>query len=52
LEWRVEDVSQNLLEDQAQLNYLLSSRDEMFDLIWCMCAALETRNWSHNYLYE
>jgi|TARA_B110000263_G_scaffold151724_1_gene131748 hypothetical protein len=52
LEWRVEDVSQNLLEEQAQLNDLLSSRDEMFDLIRRMYAALETRNWLHDYLYE
>ena len=64
LEWQFDDLSRRVTElqvrmdtsgggvDQGQIDDLYELSDEMFDMVWRMWAALESRSWPSEYLYD
>ena len=63
LEWQIDDLTRQLTDlrirvetsggvEQWQVDDLYGLSDEMFDMVWRMWAALESRNWASDYLYD
>ena len=63
LDWEIDDLTRQLTDlrvrvetsggvEQWQVDDLYGRTDEMFDMIWRMWAALESRSWPAEYLYD
>jgi hypothetical protein len=63
VDWEIDDLTRQLTDlrvrvetsggvEQWQVDDLYGVTDEMFDMIWRMWAALESRSWPAEYLYD
>jgi len=63
LDWEIDDLTRQLTDlrvrvetsggvEQWQVDDLYGVTDELFDMVWRMWAALESRNWPAEYLYD
>jgi len=63
LEWQIDDLTRQLTDlrirvetsggvEQWQVDDLYELSDELFDMVWRMWAALESRSWPAEYLYD
>ena len=63
LEWQIDDLTRQLTDlrirvetsggvEQWEIDDLYGVTDELFDMVWRMWAALESRSWPAEYLYD
>jgi type II secretory pathway pseudopilin PulG len=50
--WQVDDLWGAHNDVYSRTEDLYHRNDEMWDMVWRLWTALETRNWSHDYLYD
>ena len=51
-QWQIDDLWNGHNDVYGRTEDLYGRSDEMFDMLWRLWSALETRNWSHDYLYD
>jgi len=50
--WQIDDLSWRVDDTQNQINALFDTETDMWDMLYRLWSALETRQWSHDYLYD
>jgi len=50
--WELDDLWNHSHDVWGRTEDLYGRSDEMFDMVWRLWSALETRQWSHDYLYD
>lgn len=51
-QWQIDDLWNHSHDVWGRTEDLYGRSDEMYDMIWRLWSALETRSWSHDYLYN
>ena len=50
--WQIDDLGWRVDDTQNQINALFDTETDMWDMLYRLWSALETRQWSHDYLYD
>ena len=48
--WQIDELGWRIDDTQNQINALFDTETEMWDMVWQMWAALESRSWTEDYL--
>jgi hypothetical protein len=48
--WQIDELGWRVDDTQNQINALFDTETEMWDMVWQMWAALESRSWTEDYL--
>ena len=51
-QWAIDDLWNHSHDVWGRTEDLYGRSDEMYDMVWRLWTALETRNWSHDFLYN
>jgi len=51
-QWQIDDLWNHSHDVWGRTEDLYGRSDEMFDMVWRLWSAVETRQWSHDYLYD
>ena len=51
-QWQIDDLWNHSHDVWGRTEDLYGRSDEMYDMLWRLWSALETRSWSHDYLYN
>jgi hypothetical protein len=50
--WQIDDLSWRVDDTQNQINALFDTETEMWDMMWRMWTALDSRQWTADYLHD
>lgn len=50
--WQIDDLSWRVDDTQNQINALFDTETEMWDMMWRMWSALDSRQWTADYLHD
>jgi hypothetical protein len=50
--WQIDDLGWRIDDLQNQINALFDTETEMWDMMWRMWTALDSRQWTADYLHD